>query len=88
MAVRLEGTIRRYIGLASDLKPTPYGDMLPEGDTLPAGSSFLESDTGRIFRWDGAVWAAAPAADDTAAYLAAILMELRQLREALTLAFA
>ena len=36
MAVKLETVIRRYIGSSADTKPT---------DGVPAGSSFMESDT-------------------------------------------
>lgn len=62
MAYRLEGTIRRYIGTSSDRKPTP-GDLDPLGSgrtldatDVPYGSSFLESDTGAVWRWDGHRW--------------------------------
>lgn len=52
----LEGTIKRYIGLSTETKPNPYDGSLLDGETLPAGSTFLESDTFRIARWDGGSW--------------------------------
>lgn len=60
MAVRLEGSIKRWIGLSTDTKPEP-GQFSPDGEELtsaelPAGSSFLESDTGLIYRWNGHDW--------------------------------
>ena len=57
MAVKLESSIKRFIGLSTDDKPRP--GVMVDGvimDAMPAGSSFLESDTGRIYRWDGASW--------------------------------
>ena len=60
MAVQLEGTIRRYIGPSTDPKPF-VGQVEENGHTitaadLPAGSTVLETDTGDIYRWDGADW--------------------------------
>lgn len=65
MAVRLESNITRYIGLSTDVKPT----LVTPARTIPgttqivaaqpavaAGSSFLETDTGRIARYDGHTW--------------------------------
>lgn len=65
MATKLEGSIKRWIGLSSDTKPGTGTDS--EGVTvlssdIPVGSSFLESDTGTIYRWMGTGWIA-PAAD-------------------------
>ena len=45
MAVYLETTIKRYIGLESDDKPGELSD----GAAIPPGSTFYESDTGKIF---------------------------------------
>lgn len=63
MAVKLEGPIRRYLGTSADTKPTigaqADGLVITAAD-LPAGSSFLESDTGLIYRWDGSDWKVAP----------------------------
>lgn len=83
MAVRLETTIKRYIGHSGDLKPRP-GVVLDDGSTisdLPAGSSFLEEDTGRVYRWTGAIWSAAEGSDEQTLLLAEILAEVRALRE-------
>ena len=95
MAVTLEGSIKRYIGLSTDAKPRPFtgaaensvlGDM-PAGETLPAGSSFLETDTGLIYRWDGvSAWTAVIPQDETGQLLAAILVELTAIREVVELA--
>ena len=38
-----------YSGLFSDTKPT-------SGVGLQPGSLFIESDTGRVFAWDGTNW--------------------------------
>ena len=81
MAVKLEQLTRRYIGLSTDLKPA----RAPE-DTVPAGSSFLEADTGRIYRWTGAEWLYTPHDDDATAILQAILIELTRLRTLVELA--
>lgn len=79
--LRLEGTIKRYIGLASDVKPRPAtGANIDREHEIPPGSSFLESDTGLIYRWDGFEWRA-PAADDLAAILRSIDARLAQLVE-------
>ena len=50
MAVVLVGIIRQYIGLSTDTKPSG----------IPAGSTFLESDTRRLFVYDGSAWSAKP----------------------------
>lgn len=58
MAVKLETSIKRFIGLSSDTRPTPYklGGTMAEGETLPIGSVFFEMDTGREYRWEGGIW--------------------------------
>ena len=58
MAVRLEGPIKRYVGLARDKKPIPYslGGEMAQGDHLPPGSVFYEEDMDRSARWDGSRW--------------------------------
>lgn len=76
MAVTLEGTTRRYIGLSTDVKPT-------EG--VPVGSSFLESDTGRVSRLDRYGWQDPQAADRQLAVLELIHLELQQLNEKIDL---
>ena len=40
-----------YTGLSSDTKPTA-------GVGLMAGSVFIETDTGRMYTWDGTDWEA------------------------------
>ena len=58
MAV-LEGSIKRFIGLSADKKPLrcdETGAGFETGNPLPAGSSFFETDTWRIARFDGTRW--------------------------------
>lgn len=84
MTVRLEGTIKRFIGTSTDEKPrTPsYGPSRPAStdSDIPPGSSFLESDTGRIYRWSGVEWLA-PEPDDLATILRSIDERLARLVE-------
>lgn len=47
MAVTRISTPHHYVGLAGDTKPTA---------DVPAGSRFIERDTGLEFIWDGAAW--------------------------------
>lgn len=83
--VRIVTTTKRYIGLSSDTKPyvgvqhpwvTETPDFVQPRD-IPAGSTFLESDTGRLFRYDGANWKYAWTDDGIRELLSAILNELR-----------
>ena len=76
--VKLESTIKRYLGLSTDDKPI-YEDAQKER-RIPAGSSFLETDTGRIYRFDGSEWKYA-VEKGTEELLSAILFEIRSLRE-------
>lgn len=90
--VRLEGTIRRFIGRSTDRKPRP-GVQQPDlgtisHDELLPGSSFLESDTARVYRWSGSEWIADETEDAHAALLGAILTELQTITERLTLMLA
>lgn len=64
MTVILETVIKRFIGLSADEKPY-VGQVLRNDDgtlytttarDLPAGSTFYESDTNRIWRWNGEKW--------------------------------
>lgn len=80
MAVKLEASIRRYVGISTDTKPTGYVEGQTVRDPIPAGSSFLETDTGDIWRWNGTEWTAHESIE-AAEWLAAIYGELRQLRE-------
>lgn len=87
MAFRLLSTAApRYAGLSSDEKPTP---ATQGGASVEAGSTFLEEDTGRVFRWDGSRWARAAVAEGGAgaldadaapAWAGALLTELRKIR--------
>ena len=74
MAVRLEGAIQRWVGLSTDSKPDH------QTTTIPAGSSFMESDTGRIHRSSGAAWVVWEPVDEHELLLNAILQELVQMR--------
>lgn len=47
MAVTRISTPHEYVGLAADTKPT---------SGVPAGSRFIERDTGHEFIWDGTAW--------------------------------
>lgn len=47
MAVALITDIRRYLGLASDTKPTTG---------VPAGSEFYETDSGATYVYNGSAW--------------------------------
>jgi len=80
MAVILEGTIRRYLGTSSDAKSQSGVE-----DTIPAGSSFMETDTGRIYRYNGEGWRFAEPADETAMLLTVIYLELQAIRAAVEL---
>ena len=74
--VRLEGAINRYLGLSTDAKPV--GDVA-NGEVIPPGSSFMETDTGRIARFDGAQWVSATGGDEQTQLLAAIYMSLDEI---------
>lgn len=65
MAVKLESTIKRFIGKSTDQKPVVgryFGDVLIQAKDLPPGSTFLEEDffladgSQRIARWNGEAW--------------------------------
>ena len=86
MAVKLEGTIKRFIGLSTDTKPSVGLNL--DGLTLtaldlPPGSSFLETDTGRIWRYNSLEWVIHVPENEQAEYLQAILFELASIREAI-----
>lgn len=84
MAVKLEGHINRYIGLSTDRKPTrdSHSDLLLEdGKLLPAGSSFFETDTWKIARFNGETWQYERTDNLIAEKLDLILHELQELRK-------
>ena len=86
MAVYLETSTRRYIGASLDTKPVVLADPALGDKPMPMGSSFLENDTGKIFRWDGFSWKHYEAIDEQLQMLQLILAELTELRELVTLA--
>ena len=92
MTVKLQNTTYRYIGLSTDEKPVPTGEGEGSSEAkqmdlvLPPGSSFLENDTGKIYRWDGKSWRYTAQEDDQSQLLVAILLELRHIRTAVELA--
>lgn len=60
MTVRLETSIKRFIGLSTDEKPYP-GLILPGGHELtqaemPPGSSLFTWDTNEVWHWNGLEW--------------------------------
>ena len=78
----LETRTKRFIGHSTDTKPTVGIQLVSDENArtttdadLPAGSTFLESDTGDIWRWDGVRWTLPIAEND------ALLREFRSLRE-------
>lgn len=81
-----ETTVKRFIGTSTDAKPAlglqGDGSTIAATD-LPAGSSFLESDTGRIYRWNGAdAWTLPELEEDPQlGVLRALQLEMTQLRE-------
>ena len=86
MTVKLEGSIKRFSGTSIDVKPRPYsqGGTQADGETLPAGSSFMELDTGRIYRWDGdGQWVIARQRDATQALLGRVIELLEEQNELL-----
>lgn len=56
MAVQLETSNKRYRGLSTDLKPGHDRDGRAKTEpvqTIPVGSVFTETDTGKRFIWRG-----------------------------------
>ena len=78
MTVKQETNTKRYVGLSSDSKPLPE----PSGGGPVAGSTFLESDTGRLARFNGKEWffADVDGSGKTNELLNAIYEELHRLR--------
>lgn len=84
MAVRLEGTIKRFIGSAGDQKP---GFPANREDSIPPGSSFLEVDTGKIYRWDGYTWILFVPLDEQVELLSLLAHQLAVIQRQLMMAF-
>ena len=89
MAVRLETTIKRFIGDSEDQKPV-VGSLV-EGviiaaQDVPIGSSFLETDTGRIYRYSSDGWVVFVPENEEAYLLSALLVEVAGINQLLTLA--
>ena len=82
--VRLEGTIQRFIGTSDDTKPGVPADRTV---SVPAGSSFLEVDTGRIYRWDGLGWVHGGFQDEQSEWLSLIAQQLAVIQRQLAMAF-
>ena len=88
MAVRLETSIRRFIGLSTDEKPVPgvrrlEDDHLYTAADIPAGSTLLETDRGWLWHYDGERWVRAAPDTSMEVWAAAILAELASIREAI-----
>ena len=69
---KLEGVTYRYIGTSADDKPT---------DSRRSGDSFLEVDTGEIWRWDGLRWNRPVVNDSVPSLLQDIKAELGSIRQ-------
>lgn len=85
--MRLEASIKRYIGDSAEMKPRP-GFVQDDGTTLtaqdlPPGSSFYMEDTGLISRWTGQIWTEGfpELRNEELQVQLAILAELRAARE-------
>lgn len=74
MTVKLIGAKRSYIGESLDAKPVTI-----VGDTVPAGSTFEEMDTGKTFKWNGYDWSL-ETETQSPLLLAEILNELRGIK--------
>lgn len=95
MTVTLETKIHRYVGLSSDVKPTP-GQLSPDSSRVltaadvPVGSAFLEADTEEVWHWTGREWRLEDTREVRAlkvnnSLLGEVVLELRILRHALEL---
>jgi len=84
MAVLLEGGTKHWLGLSTDVKPDGVdADGVFQRADLPAGATFEEIDTGRIWRWDDERWLSPiPTNKETSELLREVVSELRLLREA------
>lgn len=76
------GNSKRYIGTSGDTKPVSSATEI-----ITPGSTFLEVDTGVMWRHDGNGWSMATAEVAQVEMLAAIHLELRRISMQLTLAY-
>lgn len=76
MAVRLEAHQSRYVGLSTDTKPT-------EG--VAPGSTFFETDTKRLFMFDGRKWLEKEFESNVESLLCDGIEEARRTNELLTI---
>lgn len=76
MAVRLEASIKRYIGLSTDVKPIDIPN-----ETIPSGSSFFETDTWKISRFDGVQWKVEQTDTSVAERLDVMIELLKEVRD-------
>lgn len=86
MAIRLEGSTRRFTGLSTDTRP--FVGVQQDGTTLtgrdlPVGSSLLLLDTWEIERWDGEQWRKERPPADLAAKLDELVAEQKRTNEML-----
>jgi hypothetical protein len=92
VAVRLEGTIKRFVGRSSDTMPRP-GVQGADGTTptdadIPVGSRFVVSDTGEEYRWNGSDWYPVEPESPVVGLLTELIAETRAVRSGLELYFA
>lgn len=85
--VKLQSYLPRWVGLSTDTKPgigvQPDGSTIVSAD-LPTGSTFLELDSGRFYRFDGyGDWVAGEPEDKTGELLEAVLIKLHAIHETL-----
>ena len=75
MAVKLETTTKRWVALSTDIKPG-----VGTSEVIPIGSRVEETDTGRIYRWDGELWTVYVPEDEHGIALELIRLELVRTR--------
>lgn len=84
MAVKFESSIKRLLGLSTDTKPkvgVQFDGVEITAKDLPVGSSFLEEDTGHIWRWNGLEWTHPK--DVVSTDLEIVLAEVRDVKQLL-----
>ena len=73
MAFKRETTITKWVGNSEEPKP--------DGD-IPVGSTFTETDTGRVYAYDGNQWTSDQATESLGPVLDTMLLELSKIRTA------